>query len=275
MHFVLWLATVVTGFTVYYKLQVNLYPSWLAKVYEKDVLPYPELVPDRQQFRYWVCTMTQSSITTLLTFYSLVFEAPNSLTFSLSAIPVGKVAICLLLGHAIFDMFWWLRMTVFRKPPPATHSGAALYQEYELDWSLVFHHVIMLISMPVLAYNEKCLLYMLFQMLREGSSPCISLRVLLFIAKKFKSPWNHLNNVYILPVALVFFHDIIDIYTLYRMFFLDADQFLNSSLVPTAIMLLSATTVILLTILSLIWTYVFIQRQIESIKEAASRPKIQ
>lgn len=160
----------------------------------------------------------------------------------------------LVFGHALFDFWWWAFMSIHFKP-----------HEYLMDWSLVFHHFLILIACVVLPLYDQHTFPIGAQIIHEGSSPFIAIRSLFYLygTKTKESGWFVLN----MSVLAIFFficHDVVNFFclkVLYDNFGLLWKQTKFFSLLTISLLLIS------ITLLSALWTFVLWQKTYKAIKK--------
>jgi hypothetical protein len=197
---------------------------------------------EKSRWCFWWTCLIQNLITFPLAIWCLMYN--NYL--------IWNVSIALVLGHAFIDFWWWY----------------AMYRDYEEtpDWSLFVHHVMIVWvggTIPIL-YNQEyeySYYYIIVQILHEGSSPFISVSMILYLSGFDKRSLPFKVNSVILLTSFIFCHDAVNAYTWYHV---STSSYLSELTWFCIFVLQSGIAVI--TLLSVFWTYAFATRTMKLFK---------
>lgn len=184
----------------------------------------------------WLLTILQNLISFPLAIYCL-------LDWSNRTKAIDYVT-AIVMGHAIFDFLWWLLM--YRK-----------YNEHP-EWTLFVHHILIAVAclFECVIYGEQARdfgqFYIVIQILHEGSSPFISIYVIMKLLQ-YKG-WWHKVNVVVLNVTFWICHNVVNVYCVGHMLWNYGEmqnQWVASIIIVVCVMLNS--------LLSIAWTIAFMR----------------
>lgn len=225
------------------------------------------LPSERHDFCRWCMTLTQNLMVAPVALYSLWVETvrvdsdafgslrPSHATLlwffreepvlqSLTTTPWRLVCFAVLLGHTLYDFAFWL----FHWLRFAQHP----------DWSLVCHHAVTLAVLVGTLLVDQGAFYVCLQMLHEGSSPLIAMRVLLHLVGRGPYEPVCVWNLTALLCTFVWCHDAVNVLTLLHMTY--NWRLWTSGVMRPAFATLLVVCAVFMTLLSGVWTYIFYHR---------------
>eukprot|EP01080_Neovahlkampfia_damariscottae_P007163 gene7163-11476_t len=208
------------------------YPSEYSQTVREEYLI--SRMRDQYSFCFWQITLTQNLFSFPLAILSLI---------NLENTKLSITTISIIFSHALFDILYWIFMYFkFKLDPPIPL----------LIHHLVIVYVIGIVGFLFLEHGKYVLFFIILQILHEGSSPFISILILLKISGITKD--SIVMKVLSVTLLITFFicHDIVNLITWKYMIFGD-----YLSKLPFYCNFVLISGCLFITCLSALWTISF------------------